>query len=100
MDTPDECTTCHTLDDYTRNEKGNAWERLPGRALTAPPNPAEIPNVLATFCPAVFYNAKTGGALPFDWKPQPPSFWHRWQVGYEGRLAVYWLSCWPMIIRG
>ena len=90
MDTPDECTTCHTLDDYTRNEKGNVWERYrPG--LTAPVNPGEIPNVLATFCPAVFYNAKTGGALAPDWKPQPPSFGTDGK-GYEGKLAAYWLA--------
>ncbi|MFM8441850.1 MAG: InlB B-repeat-containing protein [Methylococcus sp.] len=90
MDTPDECTTCHTLDDYTRNEKGNVWERYrPG--LTAPVNPGEIPNVLATFCPAVFYNAKTDGALAPDWKPQPPSFGIDGK-GYEGKLPAYWLA--------
>jgi len=90
MDTPDECTTCHTLDDYTRNEKGNVWERYrPG--LTAPVNPGEIPNVLATFCPAVFYNAKTGGGLTPDWKPQPPSFGTDGK-GYQGRLEAYWLA--------
>lgn len=90
MDTPDECTTCHNLNDYERNAKGLVWERYkPG--LEAPPNIGELPNVLATFCPAVFYNTKQQGALAPDWKPQPPAHGVDGK-GYEGKLPAYWLA--------